>query len=87
MWKDMVLFRNWPCYALCCFSTGRVLFIVCSFSSIRAVLFIYVWFVSVSVYFVSGYFIYDSLDIIWARRIREKWEILVHHTAVSQLGG
>lgn len=50
MWMDMLAFKNWPCFCVCCFSTG--------------------------------YFIYDTLDIIYAKRIVEKWEILVHHTAI-----
>jgi len=32
---------------------------------------------------VLGYFLYDTLDIVVHHRIVEKWEILIHHFAVS----
>jgi len=50
MLADMVVYVNWPMYAMCCFATG--------------------------------YFIYDTLDIVIARRMMEKWEILLHHFSV-----
>lgn len=32
--------------------------------------------------FSTGYFIYDTLEILWAKRIDQIWEVVPHHAAV-----
>ena len=43
------------------------------------------WFTFGVCSFATGYFLYDTLDILMARRVCEKWEIVVHHSAVNSL--
>lgn len=69
MRQDMVAFVNWPTYGLCCFTTGTFLIVLhFPLQYIRPSL---------------GYFLYDAADIVLARRIMEKWDILLHHMTVS----
>lgn len=35
--------------------------------------------------FATGYFIYDTVDIVLAKRALEKWEIMLHHFVVGPI--
>ncbi|VDP16461.1 unnamed protein product [Soboliphyme baturini] len=32
--------------------------------------------------FATGYFLYDTLDIVYGGRLKQKWDILLHHLAI-----